>query len=100
MTETDNKRVTPRRRTLIGGTIYRGDEHWACSISDISETGVRVKCSQDFEIGEQLVLKNNKFNDLREAEVKWKREGYIGLNFLVKIDKTNKDVADFFKPFT
>ncbi len=99
-TETPNQRQFTRRRTLFGGSIYRGMEKWDCSISDISESGVRVKTKAELELGDLVELKNNKFNDIREAEVMWKRDGYIGLNFLVKIDVTKKEVAEFFKPMT
>ncbi len=92
-----NQRQFKRRRTLFGGSIYRGSESWDCSISDISESGVRVKTEAELEIGDVVELKNNKFNDIREAEVVWKREGFLGLNFLVKIDTTRKEVAEFFK---
>ena len=96
--QSTNKRQFKRRRTLFGGVIYRGQDQWDCSISDISESGVRVKCKGELEIDETVELKNNKFNDLRDAEVVWYRDGYYGLNFLVKIDVTAPGVADFFRP--
>jgi len=42
-------------------------------------------------------LKINKFNDLRRTKVMWKREGYVGLQFLVKIDKGKDTLSEFFK---
>ncbi len=53
----ENKRKFRRRRTLIGGMIYRGADKWSCSISDISESGVRVKTDAEIEQVKESIKK-------------------------------------------
>ncbi len=73
-----------------------GDQ-WDCSIIDISETGARVRSQADLKTGSSVNMKLIKFNDLRRAEVMWSRDGNLGLRFVVKIDKNQKGMAEFFK---
>ena len=94
----ENNRTFRRRRTLFGGTIFKGSQKWDCRISDISESGVRVRTDCDLEIGTLVELKITKINDFREAEIVWKTENFIGLNFLVRIDPKNAEVALLFRP--
>ena len=98
MADSRENRKTGRRRTLFGGVVYDEEaKAWNCSISDISETGARIKSEAKLEIGMFVDLKINKFNDLRRTKVMWKREGFVGLEFLVKIDKAKDGLAEFFK---
>ncbi len=98
MADDKESRLRGRRRTLFGGVIYgEGGESWSCSISDISETGAKVKSKAELELGTFVDLKINKFNDLRRTKVMWVRDGHVGLEFLVKIDKANKEMTEFFK---
>lgn len=95
-----NNRRAGRRRTLFGGVIYDEDRNiWECSISDFSEEGVKVKVRSEvnFEIGDSVDLKINKFEGLRRCKIMWARDGYIGLRFLVKIDKVKDGMSEFFK---
>jgi len=83
---------------LFGGVVYDEEgKAWECSISDISETGARIKSEAKLELKMFVDLKINKFNDLRRTKVMWKREGYVGLQFLVKIDKGKNGLSEFFK---
>ena len=98
MADSRENRKTGRRRTLFGGVVYDEDgKGWDCSISDISETGARIKSAAKLELDMFVDLKINKFNDLRRTKVMWKREGFVGLEFLVKIDKAKDGLSEFFK---
>ncbi len=98
MADGKESRSSGRRRTLFGGVIYgEGGETWDCSISDISEEGAKVKSSAELELGTFVDLKINKFNDLRRTKVMWIRDGHVGLQFLVKIDKAKDGMSEFFK---
>ncbi len=95
---TDNQRKNIRRRTIFGGVIYddagRSSE---CSVSDISQSGAKIRTSIDLEIGVEVDLKINKFNDLRRCTVTWTRENEVGLHFLVPISTKNEEMARLFK---
>ena len=99
MIANEDKRNSLRRRTLFGGMLFDDNGHnWECSVSDISETGVKVKSkSADLELGDQIELKINKFNDLRRCEVSWIRENDIGLRFLVTVTEDDADMGQLFK---
>lgn len=93
-------RRSTRRRTLFGGVVYDDERNaWDCSVSDFSEEGVKVRVPPDanLEMGAFVDLKINKFNDIRRCKVMWARDGFIGLQFLVKIDKEKDGMSDFFK---
>lgn len=98
MQEGRENRTTGRRRTLFGGTIFGKDGNtWDCSISDISEAGVRAKVKAEFEIGDKVDLRINKFNDMRPCTVMWIRDGFIGLQFNVKIDPESENLTELFR---
>lgn len=98
MAEGSDKRISGRRRTLFGGVIFDENRNvYECSVSDISVVGAKVKADVDLKIGSFVDLKINKFNNLRRSKVMWIREGHIGLQFLVKIDKVKDGMSDFFK---
>ncbi len=93
-----NSRKHRRRRTILGGVLYRGDENWECSIFDFSESGARIRSEGNPEIGSFVELKINKFNDFREAKVMWKRGKYLGLEFLVSFDTEKDEMAKLLRP--
>lgn len=97
MVDGKDNRKSGRRRTLFGGVIYAGDDALDCSISDISEMGAKVRVGSELPIGTFVDLKINKLNDLRRCKVMWIREGHLGLEFVVKIDKVRNRMTDFFK---
>lgn len=99
MTETnDNKRKAFRRRTIFGGVLYEDNGRPVeCAVSDISESGVKVKANIDLKVGTELDLKINKFNDIRRCSVAWIRDGAIGLSFLVPITPKDEEMAKLFK---
>ncbi len=98
MNEGRENRTTGRRRTLFGGTIFaKGGKSWDCSISDISEAGVRAKVDAEFDLGDSVDLRINKFNDMRPCTVMWIRDEYIGLQFNVKIDPDAENLSELFK---
>lgn len=98
MQEGRENRASGRRRTLFGGTIFGKDGNsWDCSISDISKAGVRAKVKAEFEIGDPVDLRINKFNDMRPCTVMWARDGFIGLQFNVRIDPESENLTELFK---
>lgn len=94
----EENRQRGRRKTLFGGVLFNDDgDQWDCSIVDFSETGAKVRSQADLETGSFVNMKITKFNDLRRAEVMWTKDGNLGLRFVVKIDKHQKEMAEFFK---
>ncbi len=93
-----SNRSAERLRTLLSGIIYDEEGRaWECLISDISEVGARIKSKAEIETGAILKLKINKFNDVRRSKVMWKRESYVGLQFMVKIEKGKGPMSELFK---
>ena len=98
MNDVENRRDTPRRKTLFGGVVFDDHSHnWECSVSDISATGVKVKSSYSPEKEMSLNLKINKFDDIRRCGVTWVRDGEFGLRFLVPITAEDTDIYRLLK---
>jgi hypothetical protein len=98
MNDAENRRATPRRRTIFGGVIFDDNGlNWECSVSDISSTGVKVRSSQVPGSDTEINLKINKYNDLRRCQVTWTREGEFGLRFLVPISEHDDDIYRLLK---
>ncbi len=100
MADGKDGRRTGRRKTLFGGVVYDEKRNaWECSVSDLSEEGVRIRITPEanLELGDFVDLKINKFNDMRRSKVMWAREGFIGLQFLVKVDRNEEGMSEFFK---
>ena len=98
MADVRENRKSGRRRTRFGGKMCDEEGNvWECSVSDISEEGARVRSDAALAAESFVDLKINKFNDLRRCKVMWVREGYIGLLFMVKIDKDKDGMSEFFK---
>ena len=98
MTDVTNQRNKTRRRTIFGGVIYEdGGRNSECSVSDISQTGVKVKSSITPEIGVDVDLKINKFDAIHRCTVAWVRDGEVGLQFLVAITEKHDEMAKLFK---
>ena len=48
MADGRENRSSGRRKTLFGGVIYDEDRNaWECSVSDLSEEGVRLKVTPE-----------------------------------------------------
>lgn len=95
---TDNQRTNIRRKTIFGGVLYdEAGRSFECSVSDISQTGAKIRVSAPLQVGAEIDLKINKFNDLRRCTVAWVRENAIGLHFLVPITTKNEEMARLFK---
>jgi len=98
MMDHTDKRNSLRRKTIFGGVIFSEDgEKWECSVSDISETGVKIRTTAKLDIGTTVDLKINKFNDLRRCEVSWVAEKFLGLRFMVAITPDDEAMAGLFK---
>ncbi|NQV48116.1 MAG: PilZ domain-containing protein [Rhodospirillaceae bacterium] len=92
-----DNRKSGRRRTLFGGVIYDGKGgQWDCSVSDLSEIGAKVRTKAEFVVGEGVELKINKYNSLHRASIAWVREGFIGLEFKVPLNRQDDEIKRLF----
>lgn len=97
MSESLNKRHNQRRRTLFSGIVYDAEnKKWECSVSDISETGVKVRGKLKLTVGTNIELKINKFNLLIAAEVVWDHDDTYGLQFATPLDRYDSDYKGIF----
>lgn len=99
MVQEQNLRKNQRRLAILVGRVFDdGDRSGRCRISDMSISGARVKCDVKFDVGDEVYLKIDRFNDLRRAEVVWLRDGYTGLQFLKEITNPPAAMAAFLDP--
>lgn len=80
--------MSPRRRVLLSGKLVYGDNEMTldCAITDISDTGARVRLQ-----GAQLLVEPIYLVDLRHgvayrARRAWRREELVGLAFSERYD--------------
>lgn len=98
MTDIADKRNSMRRRTIFGGVIFDDNGgSMECSVSDISETGVKVTSKEPFESGMEVDLKINKYKNIHRCEVTWVRDSEMGLRFLLPLSKYDEELAGLFK---
>jgi hypothetical protein len=98
MNDAANQRTKTRRRTIFGGVIYEdGGQSSECSVSDISQSGVKVKSSLSPELGVEVDLKINKFNSIHRCSVAWVRDGEVGLEFLMALSDKDEEMSRLFK---
>ena len=94
MPEIDSGREKPRRRTVLKGKLFDdGDRFSDCTILDLSRSGARIRTREDFAGADNLLLKIDRFNELRRAEVMWRRKNEIGLRFLDEMKTTPRRMA-------
>lgn len=79
----ENKRRTPRLRTLKGAKIlYRNG--WGivdCLIRDMSDTGARLVCKDTTAVPAEFTLLVNNEEVVRDAKVVWRRQDMLGIEF-------------------
>ncbi len=93
-----SSREKDRRKTLFGGSFFdETDNKWECKISNISETGALIKSEAILKKGSFIDVKISKLNDLRRAEVIWIDKGRCGVRFIMKINKNDPTMSEFFK---
>ena len=98
MSDSGNQRQNSRRRTLFSGVIFNSEgAKTECSVSDISETGAKVRGDIVLEVGSHVEIKIIKFNILRRSEVMWDREGYYGLRFTQNLNRNDVTLKGLFK---
>ena len=80
MNEGAESRDSRRRRTLLSGVVFDTNNlTWECSVTDMSQTGVRVTTSIKPNVGSSVSLQISKFKTRHRFEVMWARNGELGL---------------------
>lgn len=72
-----------RRRTLRAAKIVYGDYRYIvdCVVRDTSPGGMRIRCDHAHEIPQDFFIYDPTEQSLRRAEVMWRRENELGLQF-------------------
>ncbi len=101
MADSGNRRVKPRRMTLLGGRLYdAAGKGWDCLIKDLSRSGVKVRTDARFEVGDIIDIKFNKFEDIRGCEVMWAEDGFLGLRFIGEMNTVPDSMEKLFMLFS
>lgn len=80
----ENKRRAVRHRVLKEGKIVLNN-NWSvvdCCVRDISETGARLRCKDQAAVPTEFRLVLTGDNTLRECCVVWRRDDFIGVQFM------------------
>jgi hypothetical protein len=78
--EQGERREHPRQKVLWWGQIDIGTERYACSVSDLSPGGAKIRLPQDIPANQRVKLTMPPFGEF-EGEVAWVTEAYIGIQF-------------------
>lgn len=78
-----NKRATRRFRVLKEGKIVTLNNMSVvdCSVRDWSDSGARLKCSDQLAVPNEFRLVLPGDNTVRDATVMWRREDLLGVKF-------------------
>jgi PilZ domain len=81
-TTDDQRRAAKRQRVLKAGKIVLDNlTSIACTIRDVSETGAKVRVDESNAVPHKFRLVILADNTIRDAQIAWKRDGEIGVNF-------------------
>ena len=81
----DRKRMFVQGRLLFGGGALSA----ACYVRDLSPTGARITVDPGVALPAHMTLEISSKNVAREAEVRWRHGGVLGLEF----PKANEPVS-------
>jgi hypothetical protein len=76
---------SPRQRLLRSGTLYWGGVSIPVRLRNISTGGARIDAQRPLEAGAEVELDLGD-NGFQLAEVRWSKEGQIGLRFAAEFD--------------
>src|SRR5215210_6417226 len=79
-----DNRAHPRVETRLKGRLLSLDGHcnYNCLVVDVSEGGARVSTADTYFIPARVFLFLAKSGDIFECDVKWRRDGEVGLAFI------------------
>ena len=79
----DNRRIAPRLRTVLTGTVVFDDRKIAvsCNIRDISETGARIAFGALVSIPDEFTLEIPSKRRRHSAQAMWRRGLEMGVVF-------------------
>lgn len=81
---TTNYRAHERFRTKVIGRLLSLDGrcNYTCTITDVSEGGARVSTPEWELVPDRLFLSVAKDGDIFECDVRWRRDGELGLRII------------------
>ena len=77
----DDRRGTMRVQTHIKAIITAGDLHEACTITDLSDIGAKLRVRPDLLMPEVVCLQASEIGLLKSGRVIWRRNATAGLRF-------------------
>ena len=88
----DNKRAHPRFATRLEGRLLSLDGlcNYACVITDVSESGARVRTAESGLVPNRVFLFQAKSSDIFECDVMWRRPGEVGLRLIDSAGRTSR----------
>jgi hypothetical protein len=78
--EQGERREHLRQKVLWWGQIDVGTERYACSVSDLSPGGAKIRLPQDLATNQRIKLAMPPFGEF-EGEVCWVNDACIGIQF-------------------
>jgi hypothetical protein len=90
----NDSRAHPRVETHLAGRLLSLDGrcNYDCTITDVSEGGARVTCWAFGLMPARLFLFVARTSDLFESEVRWRRDGELGLRFIDAVPRSTRKV--------
>ncbi len=80
----ENSRSKRRSRVLKGAKLV-GMSNWSlvdCTVRDISETGARIVCGDQFAVANEFRFLIPSANTIQKARVVWRRGELLGIEFI------------------
>jgi hypothetical protein len=90
----NDSRAHPRFKTRLAGRLLSLDGrcNYDCTITDVSEGGARAASHAVGLVPARIFLFVARTSDLFECEVRWRRDGEIGLRFIDAVPHSTRKV--------
>lgn len=92
---TKERRIASRQKSFLQGRIFYNNRRSSidCLVRDVSDTGAKLKLSEEVIVPEVMELYISNKDEFRRARVQWRYRGEVGVAFGDEADLAHTDAG-------